>query len=68
MKPVTTRQSLIFGLIMLAAVAAGAAVTPETGSNSCLTRADVIQAVERSWHGISLSCNETLRQDNLRQQ
>lgn len=64
MKSAPLRQILLFGLIAVVAVAAIAG-TLQTTADDCLTRADLIRAVEQSWHGLSLSCNETIRQNAL---
>lgn len=54
----------IIGAIFFTMVALAATPQPETAE--CITRAQVREAVERSRNGISLTCNETVRQQNLR--
>ena len=49
----------------LVATLAWAGVHPSDGTGECLTRADVQHHFERSFSGISLTCNDEIRARNL---
>ena len=49
----------------LVATLAWAGVHPSEGTAECLTKADVAYHFERSFSGISLTCNDEIRVRNL---
>ena len=62
---------LVIGFLTIALVSAlafAANFDKSNGVHECLTKEHVIIAQERSLSGISLVCNEAIRQDNLARQ
>jgi len=62
---------LVIGFLTIALISALAFAANFDNSNGvyeCLTKEHVIRAQERSLSGISLVCNESIRQDNLTRQ
>ena len=60
--------TLLAGALALGTVVWAASVKPadETAANAeCVTAAQVLAAADRSRQGISLACNEQVRQRNL---
>ena len=62
------RNTLIVSLatLLLAAVAY-AGVRQSDTAGECLTREAVLESHSNSWQGISMTCNEQIRQHNLQQ-